>query len=132
MVVSWVQVASRKSDKMRTEEIFEHWLAQARGQLQRLPYASALPFLSRPVDTPQPADTWLSGRLEDVPKSVWLAVWPLALLAIWLYLKGENDQPIRYRVASPKKTEREEILSNPSIKVRPRPLIHWPYGSDSS
>lgn len=117
---------------MRTEETFEHWLAQAREQLQRLPYASALPFLSQHVDKTRPADAWLSGRLDNIPKSIWLAAWPLALLAIWFYVKGENDQPIRYRVASPKKTEKEEILFNPSIKVRFFSLGHMAHSSDSS
>lgn len=101
---------------MQAEEIFGHWLAQAREQIQRLQYA--LPFLPEPVETARPADNWLAGRLEDIPKFVWLALWPLALLAIWVYFKGENDQPIRYRLPSPKTPVREEFLSNPSIKVR--------------
>lgn len=101
---------------MQFEGVLEHWVAQAREQLQRLPYALSL--APEPVKVPPPADTWLPVRLEDVPKSVWLALWPLALLAFWFYLKGENDQPIRYRVPSPKTPEREEILSKPSIKVR--------------
>lgn len=107
---------------MSIEEVLEHWVAQAREQLQRLPYALNLPFTPEPepVEVPRPADGWLSGRFEDVPRFVWLAVWPLALslLALWFYLTAENDQPIRYRVPSPKTPEREEILSNPSVKVR--------------
>lgn len=102
---------------MQIEEVLEHWVAQAREQLQRLPYALNLPFMPQAVKAARPADSWLSGRLEDVPKFIWLALWPIALLAIWFYLTGENDQPIRYRVPSPKTPEREEILSNPSVKV---------------
>lgn len=102
---------------MQVDEMFEHWLAQAREQLQRLPYA--LPFVPpRVEDTPPAANGWSAGRLDDIPQAAWLAIWPLALLAIFFYLKGENDQPIRYRVPSPHTPEREEILSNPTIKVR--------------
>lgn len=100
---------------MQAEGFVEHWLAQARDQVQRLQYA--LPFLPEPVRPVSSADDWLAGRLDDIPKLAWLALWPLALLAVWVYLKGENDRPIRYRIPSPKTPDREEYLSNPSIKV---------------
>lgn len=110
---------------MPIEEVLEHWVAQARVQLQRLPYALNLPFTPEPepIEVARPADGWLFGRFEDVPRSIWLAIWSLGLggLAIWFYLTAENDPPIRYRVPSPKTPEREEILSNPSVKVRPCP-----------
>lgn len=47
-----------------------------------------------------------------------MALWPLLLIAILLYFKGEHDQPIRYRVPSPKVPEPKEFLQKPSIKVR--------------
>lgn len=43
---------------------------------------------------------------------------PLLLLVIVWYFRGEHDQPIRYRVPSPKVPEPKEILQKPSIKVR--------------
>ncbi|KUI60154.1 hypothetical protein VP1G_07367 [Cytospora mali] len=77
---------------MRAEEFFEQWLVPARAQLKQLP-------------------------LDNAPLLAWTALWPLALIAIWLYVKSENDEPIRYRVPSPKVPEPKEILENPSIKV---------------
>lgn len=108
----------------QARELLEPWLNQAQEQLQRLPYASLVfPAPPQPVETTQPAGYWFPGkpdsmRLEDIPQAVWLALWPLALLVIYFYLKGEDDQPIRYRLPSPKMPEREEILSSPTIKVR--------------
>lgn len=102
---------------MPFQEFLEHWAAQAREQLQRLPYATNLPFMPEPVKATPAADSWLSGRLEDLPRSILVAVWPLALLVVWYFVLGENDQPIRYRVPSPKSPEREEILPNPTVKV---------------
>ncbi|KUI74544.1 hypothetical protein VM1G_10178 [Cytospora mali] len=77
---------------MRAEEFFEQWLVPARAQVKQLP-------------------------LDNAPLLAWMALWPLALIAIWLYVKSENDEPIRYRVPSPKVPEPKEILENPSIKV---------------
>lgn len=98
---------------MSIQETFEHWLVQ----LQQIPYVRA--FLPDRVEPTPPADTWFGGRLDDVPRSAWVAFWPLALLVVWwLFLKGKNDRPIRYRVPSPKLPEKEEFLSNPTVKVR--------------
>jgi acyl-CoA reductase-like NAD-dependent aldehyde dehydrogenase len=41
----------------------------------------------------------------------------LLLIVVWCF-KGEHDQPIRYRVPSPKVPEPKEILQKPNIKVR--------------
>lgn len=101
---------------MSFQETMEHWLVQ----LQQIPYVKAL--LPDRVEPTPPANTWLGGRLDQVPQPVWIAVCPLALLAVWwLFLKGENNQPVRYRVPSPKLPEKEELLSNPTIKVRRGP-----------
>lgn len=102
---------------MQVEDIVEHWLAQARQQLQQLPYALSLCPSTEYVDTTRPAGSWLGGRLNDLLKSSWLVIWPLALLLFLLYWRSENDQPIRYRVPSPRTPEKEELLSNPSTKV---------------
>lgn len=98
---------------MSIQETLEPWLVK----LQQIPYVKAL--LPDRVEPTPPANTWLGSRLDGVPRSVWVAVWPLALLAVWwLFLKGENDKPVRYRVPSPKLPDKDEFLSNPSIKVR--------------
>lgn len=99
------------------EDTFEHWLAQARAQLQRLPYALSV-FSPAPVKPTGLFDRWVSGsRLDDVPKALWLAIWPLALLLVLFYLKGENGELVRYRVPPPQTPAREEILANPNVKV---------------
>lgn len=65
-----------------------------------------------------PADLYCGNSFDNVPIFVWMALWPLLLVAAVLYFKGEHDQPIRYRVPSPKVPESKEILQKPSIKVR--------------
>lgn len=98
---------------MSYKETLDHWLLQ----LQQVPYVKAL--LPDRVEPTPPANTWLGGRLDHVPSSVWLALALLVLLVVWwFFLKGENDRPIRYRVPSPKLPEKEELLSNPTVKVR--------------
>lgn len=98
---------------MPLQETLEHWL----GQIQQLPYVSS--FMPDRVEPTPPADTWFAGRFDDIPKSAWLIIWPLALIVLlWFFLVAENDQPIRYRVPSPKVPDQEEILTNPTIKVR--------------
>ncbi|ROW10570.1 hypothetical protein VMCG_01912 [Cytospora schulzeri] len=77
---------------MQPEGFFEQWLAYARTQLQQLP-------------------------LDNVPLFAWTALWPLVLLAVFFYVKSEHDEPIRYRVPSPKVPEPKKILENPAIKV---------------
>lgn len=77
---------------MQAEEFVEQWLVYARTQLQRLP-------------------------LDNVPLFAWTALWPLVLLAIFFYVKSERDEPIRYRIPSPKVPEPSKILENPSVKV---------------
>ncbi|ROV95295.1 hypothetical protein VSDG_06028 [Cytospora chrysosperma] len=77
---------------MQAEECVEQWLAYARTQLQHLP-------------------------LDNVPLFAWTALWPLVLLAIFFYVKSERDEPIRYRIPSPKVPEPSKILENPSVKV---------------
>ena len=64
-----------------------------------------------------PTDMYGGYRSANVPVFAWTALWPLVLLAVWFYVKGEHDAPIRYRVPSPKVPEPKEILSEPSIKV---------------
>jgi hypothetical protein len=98
---------------MAGETLVEHWLGRAREQLQRLP-----PFACPPVVETRPANGWLADNLDNIPRAVWLALWPLGLLALVLwYLRGEHDRPIRYRVPSAHKPDREEIISKPSTKV---------------
>lgn len=65
-----------------------------------------------------PADMYCGNSFDNVPIFVWMALWPLLLVAAVLYFKGEHDQPIRYRVPSPKVPSSKEILQKPSIKVR--------------
>ncbi|PSR93852.1 Aldehyde/histidinol dehydrogenase [Coniella lustricola] len=97
---------------MAADTLVEHWLGRAREQLQRLP-----PFACPPVVETRPKG-WLADSLDRIPHAAWLAIWPLAFLVIvFWYLSGENDKPIRYRVPSPHKPEREEIISKPSTKV---------------
>lgn len=104
---------------MQVADIVEHWAAQARQQLQRLPYVmSLLPATAHAnANTKRPADDWVGARLQDIHMSPWLVIWPLVLLLVLFYLTRENDQPIRYRVPPPKTPEKKELLSNPSIKV---------------
>ncbi len=55
----------------------------------------------------------------SIPDSVFTFLWTgLAALALWYLGLRENDQPIRYKIPSPKKPETVEILDEPSIKVR--------------
>lgn len=102
---------------MQVDGIVEHWVAQARQQIQRLPYVTSLLPTTEHVNTKRPADTWLAARLDDIQQSPWLAVWPLALFIVFLWLRRENDQPVRYQVPSPRTPDKKELLSNPSIKV---------------
>lgn len=104
---------------MQVEDIFSHWAAQAREQLLRIPYVmSLLPATAHAnANTQRPTDNWLGTRLQYIQMSPWMAIWPLVLLLILFYLTRENDQPIRYRVPSPRTPEKKELLSNPSIKV---------------
>ncbi|KAK4187297.1 hypothetical protein QBC35DRAFT_498965 [Podospora australis] len=49
---------------------------------------------------------------------VWSLVWTaVALGAVWYIAIRENDQPVRYKVPSPKVPETVEILEEPSIKA---------------
>lgn len=64
------------------------------------------------------ADMCRDDSFDNVPIFAWMAFWPLILAVVVWYLKGEHDQPIRYRVPSPKVPEPQEILQKPSIKVR--------------
>lgn len=104
---------------MQVEDIVEHWAAQARQQIERLPYVmSLLPATTHANDnTKLPTNNWLGARLQNIHVSPWLAIWCLVLPLIILYLSRENDQPIQYRIPSPKIPEKKELLSNPSIKV---------------
>lgn len=55
----------------------------------------------------------------SVPDSLWTFIWTgLTALAVWYLGFRENDTPIRYKVPSPKRPEKVEILDEPSIKVR--------------
>jgi hypothetical protein len=65
----------------------------------------------------------------SVPILAWMAIWPLLLLIVVWFVKGEHDQPVRYRVPSPKVPEPEEILQKPSIKVR---LLLLGHGMDTA
>lgn len=65
-----------------------------------------------------PADITCGNSFDNVPIFVWMVLSPLLLIAVIFYFKGEHDQPIRYRVPSPKVPEPKEILKKPSIKVR--------------
>lgn len=111
---------------MLVEDIAEHWAAQARQQLQRVPYVvSLLPAMAHANDdTRLPTDNWLGTRLQDIQISPWLVIWLLILPLILFYLSRENDQPIQYRIPSPKTPEKKELLSNPSIKVCARRRTH--------
>lgn len=102
---------------MQVEAVFEHWLAQARAQLQRLPHALSALSSAGHVKPTRLTDNWVGGRFDDIPKDIWLAIWPLALLVVFFFLKGENGELVRYRVPSPKASAKEEILTNPTIKV---------------
>lgn len=100
---------------MPTEATFEHWVAQARAQLHRLPYALA--FISaEPVKTTRPTDSLFDVRLNDIPLYLWLGFLPLALHLVFLYLKGESGELVRYRVPTPSVPKRE-IIANPTVKV---------------
>lgn len=102
---------------MQAEDIWAYWLAQARQQLQRLPYVLS-PFSSTaPANAAHPGDSWLGGRPFNIKEFSWLAIWPLALLFAVYLLRGASEQPVRYRVPSPRTPEKKELLSNPSIKV---------------
>lgn len=65
-----------------------------------------------------PADMCCGNSFDNVPIFVWIALWPLLLVAVVFYFRGEHDQAIRYRVPSPKVPESKEILQKPNIKVR--------------
>lgn len=58
------------------------------------------------------------NSFDNVPIFVWMILSPLLLIAVVFYFKGEHDQPIRYRLPSPKVPETKEILQKPNIKVR--------------
>lgn len=65
----------------------------------------------------------LHYRLSDLPEStrtlLWTLLWTgLCALAVFHLAFRENDQPIRYKVPSPKRPETVEILDEPAIKVR--------------
>lgn len=104
---------------MQVEAIVEHWAAQVRQQLERLPHVlSLLPATTHANDnTKLPTNNWLGDRLQNIQITPWLAIWCLVLPLILLYRSCENDQPIQYRIPSPKTPEKKELLSNPSIKV---------------
>ncbi len=64
-----------------------------------------------------------NNRLSDLPEStrtlLWTLLWTgLCALAVFHLAFRENDQPIRYKVPSPKRPETVEILDEPAIKVR--------------
>lgn len=113
---------------MQADNILEQWRAWASQQLERLPYVVSLLPATEQVRTKHAADSWLGARFDDAQLSPWLAIWPLALLLVFLYLRRENDLSIRYRVPSPRTPDKIELLSNPSIKVCPRSRIYT-YGS---
>ncbi|KAK0633292.1 Aldehyde/histidinol dehydrogenase [Immersiella caudata] len=53
-----------------------------------------------------------------IPRFLWPILWTgLGALALWFMVFRENDQPIRYKIPSPKEPEKVEILQSPSIKV---------------
>ena len=65
----------------------------------------------------------LHYRLSDLSEStrtlLWTLLWTgLCALAVFHLTFRENDQPIRYKVPSPKRPETVEILDEPAIKVR--------------
>lgn len=112
---------------MQLGATFEHWLAQARTHALSV-FSSVEPVKpTRPIyswlgdkwlgDNWLGDNKWLGARLDHVPKYLWLAIWPLALLAILFYLKGESGELVRYRVRSPKAPDKEETLKNPTVKV---------------
>lgn len=65
------------------------------------------------------------GRVADFQPFIWkLLLTALGALALWITFGGERDQPIRYKVPSPKLPEKVEFLDRPSIKVR-IPFQDW-------
>lgn len=103
---------------MQAQDFFEQWLAQAQARLREPPYVQPL-HRDRPWPTWRAsADLCCGDSFDNVPVFAWMALWPLLLIAVVLYFKGEHDQPIRYRVPSPKVPEPKEFLQKPSIKVR--------------
>ena len=53
-----------------------------------------------------------------LPHFLWTLLWTgVGALAIWFLGIRENDRPIRYKVPSPQLPEKEQFLSQPSIKV---------------
>ncbi|KAK1758568.1 Aldehyde/histidinol dehydrogenase [Echria macrotheca] len=54
----------------------------------------------------------------EIPNFVWTLVWTcVGASALWYMAFREKDQPIRYKIPSPKLPEKHEILEQPSIKV---------------
>ncbi|KAK3383626.1 Aldehyde/histidinol dehydrogenase [Lasiosphaeria ovina] len=53
-----------------------------------------------------------------LPQTVWTFLWiGVSVVVAWYMGFRENDRPIRYRVPTPKTSEKVEILEKPAIKV---------------
>lgn len=98
-------------------DALEGLLQQLRSRLQDIPYVCLssrivhLYFLSY-------ADKSNRDRSVDPQSFAWkLLLTVLGALALWITLGRERDQPIRYKVPSPKLPEKDEFLDRPSIKV---------------
>jgi len=54
----------------------------------------------------------------EIPRLLWPVLWTtIGALAVWLLAIRENDQPIRYKIPSPKLPEKTEILKSPTIRA---------------
>lgn len=54
----------------------------------------------------------------EMPRLLWPVLWTtIGAFTVWLLAIRENDQPIRYKIPSPKLPEKTEILESPTIKA---------------